>query len=365
MIPAGCVYKCRGCKHREWSMAESLAQKYTFVQSKLKPWADKVEPVRSVEEAERWGYRSKTTLSANFNGNNWEFGMWARDELISIPYCPIHSSNANKIFELIRENIPQTADFRLAFIVLSRAQLVLVLKTKVKPSLDWVSEGFSQALKEVGIEGFWIHLNPSAGKRIFEKTTWHLLWGSPRSTDYNGLLYGPAAFQQLIPKLYNQSLYETLSFFGLNSSDAVVDLYCGTGNSMNCWVKVGAKTIGVEQSGDAVDCAKVNIPEAIILRGACRQRIPQVNEWVLEQRNSSKRVLLYANPPRTGLEPEVLSWIVKDGLPSKIAYLSCSPGTLYKNLIFLTEKGYKLNRVIPFDFFPQTIHVECLALLEL
>lgn len=365
MIPTGCVDKCRGCKHREWSMAESLTQKYAFVQSKLKPWADKVESIRSVKDAERWGYRNKTTLSAYFNGDKWVFGMWARDELIPIHGCPIHSPNVNKIFEVIRENIPQTADFKLAFLVLSRAQLVLVIKSKVMPILDWVSEDLNQALRNFGIEGFWIHLNPSAGKRIFEKITWHLLWGNSRSIDYNGLLYGPAAFQQLIPKLYNQSLHEALTFFGLNSNDSVVDLYCGTGNSMNYWVKAGAKTIGVEQNGDAAECAKVNIPEAIVLRGACRHRIPQVNDWILEQRRQGQRVLLYTNPPRTGLESEVLSWIVNEGLPSKIAYLSCSPGTLYKNLIFLTENGYKVNRIIPFDFFPQTIHVECLAMLEL
>ncbi len=48
----------------------------------------------------------------------------------------------------------------------------------------------------------------------------------------------------------------------------------------------------------------------------------------------------------------------------KNAYLSCSPGTLRKDLLTLTQNGYEVTKLIPFDFFPQTIHVECLALLE-
>lgn len=364
MIPVGCIEKCRGCKHRGWSKADSLAQKFFFLQSKLKPWADKIEPVRSVDECSRWGYRDKTTLSAHFNGDRWEFGMWSRDELIPIHTCPIHSQRTNDILRIIRESIPKSSNFQLAFIVLSGAQIVLVIKSKAMPSTEWNSASLRSSLFSLGIEGFWIHLNPSTGKRIFEKNNWELTWGKPRSVDYNGLIYGPAAFQQLLPELYNQSLSETADFFEADNDSAVIDLYCGTGNSMKRWTKSGAQVIGIELGGDAVECAKINVPEAIVYRGACRQRIPQIEEWATEKKSEKKKILLYANPPRTGLETEVLSWIINNGRPSKIAYLSCSPGTLSKNIDLLSQNGYEVNRFIPFDFFPQTIHVECLALLK-
>lgn len=364
MIPVGCVEKCRGCKHREWSKTDSLAQKFSFLQSKLKPWVNIIEQVRSVDECNRWGYRDKTTLSTYFNGDSWEFGMWSRDELISIPACPIHSLRTNDILKIIRESIPKSSSFQLAFVVLSGAQIVLVIKSKGMPSTEWNSEILRSSLSGLGIEGFWIHLNPSTGKRIFEKNNWQLIWGKPRSVDYNGLIYGPAAFQQLLPELYNQSLNETVDFFEADKDSSVIDLYCGSGNSMKHWTKSGAQVIGVELGGDAVECAKINVPEATVLRGACRQRIPQIDEWATEQKSEKKRILLYANPPRTGLETEVLSWIINKGQPLKIAYLSCSPGTLSKNIDLLTLNGYSVSRLIPFDFFPQTIHVECLALLE-
>lgn len=364
MIPKGCVEKCHGCKHREWSMDESLMQKYNFLKSKLNPWVEVLEPVRSINETRRWGYRTKTTLSTNFDGTEWLFGMWTRDELISIPECPIHSPNANKTLALIRNSIPKSNSYKLAFVVISGAQVVLVIKSKQLPDNSWLTHEVQSELIKLGVDGFWIHLNPSAGKRIFEKAGWYLLFGKSKSVDYNGLLYGPGAFQQLIPELYNQSLLESKMFFEPNENSAILDLYCGTGNSMKKWIDSNASVMGIELGGNAVECAKINTPNAMVLRGACRQRVPQMDSWVKNQRKLGKQLYLYANPPRTGLETEVLDWVIKDGKPSKIAYLSCSPGTLTKNLNLLTQNSYKVFRLIPFDFFPQTIHLECLALLE-
>lgn len=364
MLPQGCNPECRGCSHREWSMTDSLEQKRAFIKSKLLEWTNCVEPVRSVAEDKRWGYRTKTTLSAQLNGKNWEFGMWRRDEFIPIPNCPVHSPSLNKTLALLADSFPREHSFALAYIVISGAQVVLVIKSKKEPTANWITDDVAQGLSALGVDGLWYHMNPSTGRRIFEKSGWKLIWGNPRSKDYNGLLYGPAAFQQLIPELYNESLEEAERFLNPNGNSALIDLYCGTGNSMRRWINRGTNVIGVELGGEAVESARLNVPEALVLRGACRQRVPQISEWAEQNRSQGKDILLYANPPRTGLETEVLEWIIKHGLPSRIAYLSCSPGTLSKNIAVLCSKGYRLVRCIPFDFFPQTHHVETLALLE-
>ncbi|MBC7125302.1 MAG: class I SAM-dependent RNA methyltransferase [Bacteroidales bacterium] len=364
MLPQGCNPECKGCSHRDWSMTDSLEQKRAFIKGKLSEWASCVEPVRSVTKDKRWGYRTKTTLSARFNGTIWEFGMWRRDEFIPIPNCPVHTPGLNKTLALLADSFPRERSFALAYIVISGAQAVLVIKSKLEPTLSWLSEEVVKGLASLGIEGLWYHMNPSTGRRIFEKSEWRLIWGKPRSTDYNGLLYGPAAFQQLIPELYNQSLLEAENFLNPSIQSAVIDLYCGTGNSMLRWAKRGADVLGIELGGEAVECARLNVPQAMVLRGACRQRIPQIADWADKKRSQGKEILLYVNPPRTGLETEVFEWITKQGLPIRIAYLSCSPGTLSKNLKLLCTSGYRLVRCVPFDFFPQTHHVETLALLE-
>ncbi len=364
MIPKGCVEKCRGCRHREWSSSESLSQKVNFLESKLSPWAEKLSTVLSVDEPYRWGYRHKTTLNAGWDVKGWHFGMMVHDELIDIPNCPLHKPEVNEILNILRDVIPPYIDFPLAFYVQAKSQVTLVVKSNKPYSNSWLTEVIKQKLGVLGVKGFWIHYNPSAGRRLYEKTRWELLFGEKRSFDLNGLLYGPGAFQQLIPTLYNQSLQLVEEFFELCNSNAVVDLYCGTGTSMSRWAKYDVDILGVEVGGEAIECAKLNVAKATILRGACRQRVPQIRKWTNEQRALGKEVYLYVNPPRTGIEKEVLEWIVKDGKPKKIAYLSCSAGTLSKNLTVLTQNGYIVKRLTPYDFFPQTIHVECLALIE-
>lgn len=364
MIPNGCVEKCRGCKHRGWSKEESLAQKFNFLSSKLSEWIDTLSPVVSVSEPHRWGYRHKTTLNTSWDANGWHFGMIVRDELIDIPECPLHKPDVNEILNILRDALPPYSDFPLAFYVQATSQVTLVVKSNKPRSCAWLTDEIKQKLSALGVKGFWAHYNPSAGRRLYEKTRWDLLFGEKRSLDSNGLLYGPGAFQQLIPSLYNQSLDEACNFFNLTNKDAVVDLYCGTGTSMSRWDAQGASVLGVEVGGEAVKCAKLNVPNATILRGACRQRVPQICSWACEQQQLGKEVYLYVNPPRTGIEQEVIDWIINEGKPSKIAYLSCSAGTLSKNLKVLVDAGYNVKLLTPFDFFPQTIHVECLALVE-
>jgi tRNA/tmRNA/rRNA uracil-C5-methylase (TrmA/RlmC/RlmD family) len=89
-----------------------------------------------------------------------------------------------------------------------------------------------------------------------------------------------------------------------------------------------------------------------------------MNAWVNTSKTSSARRLAYVNPPRTGLEPEIMAWLTKDYRPARVAYLSCSAGTLKRDLECLEKSGYDIVRITPFDFFPQTLHVECLALLK-
>jgi 23S rRNA (uracil1939-C5)-methyltransferase len=64
------------------------------------------------------------------------------------------------------------------------------------------------------------------------------------------------------------------------------------------------------------------------------------------------------------MEPEVILWIKETSRLLRMAYLSCSAGTLMRDLDLLTAGGFKVISLTPYDFFPRTHHVECLALLE-
>jgi len=73
--------------------------------------------------------------------------------------------------------------------------------------------------------------------------------------------------------------------------------------------------------------------------------------------------LAVLDPPRAGVDVGTLKILIRLR-PSRIHYVSCSPPTLARDLRYLTERGYRLDSIELFDFFPQTYHIECLARLS-
>ena len=361
-LKEGCVERCPGCSHRSMSMQQSLAQKEEWIKKQLGAWKERVEAIRSVEESGRWGYRRKILLRAEYVNSHWNFGMIRREEFIAIPGCPVHAEVTRNLIRLLTDTLPADDVFPLAYLCQSDALVTLVLKIKKMPTADWISAAFTNALQSMGIRGLSLHLNPSAGRRMFGKSGWHQLWGDEHACNDAGLVYGRTSFSQLIHDLHCQSLDEAGDFLDPGSGDCVVDLYSGIGSSLVRWTRREAYAIGIETGGEAVACAVKNAPEALVLRGTCKQRLPQLQQWINERHLPGKQKLLYANPPRTGIEPEVLQWITHGFKPHRIAYLSCSAGTLRRDLDVIVSNGFEIRRILPYDFFPQTRHVECLVL---
>ncbi len=358
-LPEGCEAACRGCAHGRLSAARSAAQKQAWLGEALAPWAARLTPL--VGPAQRLAYRDRAALAAQWCEGAWRVGMRQREAVLDIRHCPVHSQRVRAALAALLPALPPAEAFPLAFFVQAGAQLSLVLKSAEMPALAWLDDDLGAALTAAGVEGLWLNLYPAAGRHLFHKRGWRLLWGRPESRDGEGLVYGPAAFQQLIPALYRRSLVAAQDFLGPRPGDAVLDLYCGSGRSLRRWGERGAQALGVELGAEAVACAGKNAPNATLLRGPCAQRLPQIQAWAASQTGSR---LLYVNPPRSGLEDEVLAWLRTTYRPRRLAYLSCSAGTLRRDLEAFCQAGYAVEALLPYDFFPRTHHVECLALLE-
>lgn len=341
--------------------ADSEAQKRDWLLRALMPWAPLIEPLETVAGDDRWGYRDRVCLTAEWAEEGWRLGLLARERVVPIPDCPIHSSRVRAAAHALAKALPPGPSFPLRYYVQSAAQATLVLKSAAAPPDDWLTHTVGQQLAAAGMEGLWLHLFPAVGRNVFAKNTWHLLWGQSRSRDDQGLRYGPTAFQQLLPALYGRALEAAERYLAPGPGDRVADLYCGGGQTLRRWSDRGATALGVELGGEAVACARENAPAAAVLRGTCAARLPQLESWAVAD---GARRLLYANPPRTGLEPEVADWVAEAYRPARMAYLSCSAGTLRRDLEQLEGGGLRVERIIPYDFFPQTWHVETLVLLE-
>ena len=385
ILPAGCSPECGGCPDGSYTEDRSVSRKQSRAARALARWEGRLGGVLSVTGEKRLGYRNRTALAARWiPGEGWRFGMEGvrgqgaakirflrQRPFVSLLGCPVHSPGVRKMLNLLAVSLPPDeppGSFPLAFVSISGAQCTLVFKAKEDPGDEWFfsSRGsmapLSETMPAAGAEGIWIHLHPAAGVRLFAKGGWRLVWGKPRSADSRGLLYGPSSFSQLIPELHGHSLKTATEFLRPSPGDAVLDMYCGTGASMALWAAAGASVMGIEAGGEAVDCARLNVPEAEVLRGTCADRLLQAEEFLLSV--PMRRRMVYANPPRTGLEPQVRDALAERLCPARLAYLSCSPGTLARDLAVLETGGFTVERLIPYDFFPRTAAVEVLALLE-
>jgi 23S rRNA (uracil1939-C5)-methyltransferase len=154
-----------------------------------------------------------------------------------------------------------------------------------------------------------------------------------------------------------------VSLAGAGPDKTVLDLYCGSGLFPLFLAPSWAKLIGVEIDGEAVDCARLNmdrhgIENAVFHQGDVRDVLER--EFG-EGKGPVDAVVL--DPPRTGCEREVVDLVI--GLrPSRIVYVSCDPATLARDARMLVDGGYTLVTVRPVDMFPQTKHIEAVALFK-
>ncbi len=367
-LPAGCEPTCHGCRHRRFAADDSLSQKSAYLARVLAPWSDRIAQIDSPAEGERLGYRDRVTLSARWSEEQgWRFGLMRRDELIAIHDCPVHTGRVRALVHMLVERLPTGDELPLAYLHVAGAQATLIVKAH-RVDRERLSS-VASAAAGIGIEGLWLHCHPAAGRRLFARSGWQLLQGSAESRDLRGFMHGPTAFMQAMPGLHARAMNDAAKHVAPGPSVAVLDLYCGLGATLRTWTEAGSVALGVELSGEAVSFAAKNAPLASVLRGTCAQRLPQVQEWWNRYggerggRGEAERVA-YVNPPRSGLEGEVAGALADELRPDRIAYLSCSAGTLARDLALFEASGYAVSAIRPYDFFPNTHHVETLALLE-
>lgn len=144
----------------------------------------------------------------------------------------------------------------------------------------------------------------------------------------------------------------------LAETDTLVDAYAGVGTFAAVLAPYVSKVIAVEESSAAVDDAMVNIlgSENIqFYRGKCEDVLPEATDHA---------DALILDPPRQGCHPRTLETVLSLR-PPKVAYVSCDPSTLARDLRILVDGGYTLEDVTPVDMFPHTQHIECVASLRM
>ncbi len=149
---------------------------------------------------------------------------------------------------------------------------------------------------------------------------------------------------------------------GLTGGERVFDLFCGIGTISLCLAAHASEVWGIELGEAAVADAEHNarrndISNARFVATDARLGLRPLLE------EAGKPDVVVVDPPRAGLSKKVVRRLIECEA-RRIVYVSCNPTTLAPNAAQLAEAGYALRRVTPVDMFPQTPHVECVALLE-
>jgi 23S rRNA (uracil1939-C5)-methyltransferase len=171
-----------------------------------------------------------------------------------------------------------------------------------------------------------------------------------------------AAFFQTNTDMAERLYAIAAEYAALDGSERVFDLYCGIGTIGLTLAQSAGEVWGIETVPEAVTDAERNarrngIANARFVTADARLGIRPLLE------EAGKPDVLVVDPPRAGLSKKVVRRLIECDAP-RIVYVSCNPTTLAPNAAQLAEAGYELRRVAPVDMFPQTPHVECVALLE-
>jgi 23S rRNA (uracil1939-C5)-methyltransferase len=331
-----------------------------------------LEPI--VPAVQQWRYRNKLeysfgtgpdgTLVCGFHAP----GRW--DEIVPMRDCLLASERGNELREQVlawcRERGLDAWD-RREQVGLLRNLVVREGRRTGEFQLRLVTSpgefGAEELAEAVDCDGFFWTQTAGLGESTQGGQT-TLLQGAPKLEEQIGELrvgISPDAFFQTNTEMA-EVLYGTATeFAGLRGHELTYDLYCGIGTIALTLAARAREVVGVEiveeAVADAIDNARRNdVLNARFYAGDIRLAMRDLVQ------EAGRPDVCVVDPPRAGLSQKVVRRIIEAGA-KRIVYVSCNPTTLAPNAAQMVEAGYRLERVRPVDMFPQTPHIECVALL--
>ena len=231
----------------------------------------------------------------------------------------------------------------------------------VSEPLDLDLAPLAQAL--AGHSLLWTRTSDVADRTTGGET--ELISGEPQLEERIGdlvLRLSPGAFLQTNTEMA-ETLYGVVAeMAGLQGWERVYDLYCGIGTIGLSLAARAGELWGLEivesAIADAIANARLNeVTNARFFAGDVRTALGELVEM------AGRPDLVVLDPPRSGLSAKVVRRVI-EAAPKRIVYVSCNPTTLAPNAAQLVEAGWTLRRVQAVDMFPQTPHIECVALLQ-
>jgi 23S rRNA (uracil1939-C5)-methyltransferase len=368
-IPDLCVHGGEPCPGAPWQGLDyerQLATKREQVDEALRRIGEldgyELEPIEPAQE--QWRYRNKLEYSFGEDDGEVVLGFHARgrwDRVVGVEDCRLASESGNEARNRVRDWAQavgldaydrRSKEGVLRNLVVREGRRSGELQTRLVTSAAEIPR--PPVDLHTVIEG------PSGGT---EGPT-GVLGREHLDEELSGLRFeiSPLAFFQTNTEMAERLYAVAREYAGLTGGERVFDLYCGIGTLGLSMARDAGEIWGLEIVADAVADAARNaeinaITNARFVAADARTGIrPLIEE-------TGRPDLVVVDPPRAGLSQKIVRRLIECEAP-RIVYVSCNPTTLAPNAAQLVEAGYALRRVRPVDMFPQTPHIECVALLE-
>lgn len=372
--------KCGGCKYSIDKYKEQLEIKTKTVQELINKLDKNIKVKQTIGMDNPYNYRNKGKFVFGFDKDrNPVMGFFKEGTHQITPFkdCAIQNETINKValyaYELIKKYKiriynEDTGKGFLRYLIVKygiQSKEIMLIFVTINEKMYKREEIIKELLNKFpNIKTIVQNINEKQTNAILGIKNYNL-YGNGYIVDYlNGYKFkiSPLSFYQVNPiqteKLYNKAI----EVADLKGDEVVYDLYSGIGTISICISSKAKKVYGIEVVTDAVKDAKRNaeinkIKNVEFVSGKVEKILPKLCRiW-------NKAEVVVVDPPRSGLDIKALETL-NQIKPKKIVYISCNPETLVEDFKKL-NKNYKIKEVQPFDMFPFTEHVECVAVLEL
>jgi 23S rRNA (uracil1939-C5)-methyltransferase len=353
------VGACGGCSWQHLRYEAQLKAKQQSVEDALRRIGklDRFELRPIMPSSNEYHYRRRIRLRINASRKLGFYGA-SSHHLVEIDSCAIAEDHLNRSLESLRRWVRaiKTNIEHLEIItgdepnqIVAVAQALDELATQDKVICEKLVAG-----DESGISGV-----------IFRGRDWRKVWGRPtisvKLLSDCTLAVDADVFTQVNPDGNRRILQQLLAAAEFQVGDRILELYSGAGNFTLPIAKRVDNVVAIEGHRPAVSAGKLNAQRSGIdnIHWICSP-VPQAVARLKRRQEKFTKIIL--DPPRAGAKG-IENDLAALGA-SKIFYVSCNPTTLARDLAALAKQGYELQIVQPIDLFPQTFHVEALAVME-
>ena len=369
VVKPKCDYfgNCGGCAMQHIRDEAQIGYKQQIVKEQLQHIAG-LEPEQWAEPltGPHWGYRRKARLGARLvpkkGGVLVGFREKASAYIANMNSCAILDERVSQLIPALKgligsfsipDQIPQIE-------VAAADNAVALVFRHLKPFNDADISLLSTFGRQHNVQIWLQSSGPDSVTYLGDDQPEPLFYGFDRSNIEIQFL--PTDFTQVNADINRKMVAQAINWLQLDSSSRVLDLFCGLGNFSLPMAEKALSVTGIEGNQKLVDGAGANAErnglENVHFLLADLYEKAEALPWGEQTYN---RILL--DPPRSGAL-DVLQKI-PDEFAERIVYVSCYPGTLARDAEYLVkQRGYRLSRVAVMDMFPQTTHVETMALFE-